>query len=475
MADQLVNYLRGRQEFNSIQKALQDQILEWSLQRNRADTFVVIHELENVSGEDFKKKLGMLITQFIPVAVHAEPRYTNVNEPTPAKAEARHERRNGREKGGRFNLLSPITEAISNSPRWTKILFIGVLAMVVLGLIAILITPLLFGSEENAPADTFPGAENLTSPDTLSGDLTGQDPFASGESFALGSEEFSAERPSSAEAGSIIAGREELRPRTPLLEEAVDVGSAPWRGDAQWLQYGLLFALLGTMLIDTVQKVRTSMDIASVVLAILAPIIVLFTVLIIVTGEFQLSQAIFDYTTPIFFLIVFLGIAWLVGKFDLSFPAIGLAMLALIYVTLSDKSFGALDEIVRFGENSVLYNLEGTRALISNRDWETAKFSVTIYGLLTAAGFMLFLNLLKVVLGDYHSPTSYIGIGLGIFGGAIIFSINRYLALPWALVLLLLGVVVSAAIDMDDYDEGLALAAVLGTILTLAFATPLPV
>ena len=88
---------------------------------------------------------------------------------------------------------------------------------------------------------------------------------------------------------------------------------------------------------------------------------------------------------------------------------------------------------------------------------------------------MLFLNLLKVVLGDYHSPTSYIGIGLGIFGGAIIFSINRYLALPWALVLLLLGVVVSAAIDMDDYDEGLALAAVLGTILTLAFATPLPV
>ena len=181
-------------------------------------------------------------------------------------------------------------------------------------------------------------------------------------------------------------------PQIPSPKEGVDPGSAPWKAPAQWSMIGMGILLVLALFADTYQKVqgrgheRRKAPKWFIWIALVATIL---GIIYVIWSDATIIKALTPtghYSVAVLIACALWAIAFSATK-DPSYPAFGVATVAVLYLLYADKSTGALAALIGFPD-SVMYNFDGVIRLISNNQMELAKFSITIY-IMLAFAFLL--------------------------------------------------------------------------------------
>jgi hypothetical protein len=264
--------------------------------------------------------------------------------------------------------------------------------------------------------------------------------------------------------------------------DAIDAGSTNWKGNSQWLQYAFLGGCLLLLVVDTAQKTRLIKDDTrrgggqQIRLRTIwfAPVLVVLGALFLVGSQWQIIQpALFGagHKLAITYAVICWTMAYIIAEGDSSYPAMGMTITALWHLLTAEKT-GAFLLAFKIPAGSVMFNIKDTFDLMTLNHFEMAKFSLLIYCLLVIPLFLLGYDLVKG--SDHHDPHTLVAISIAVIGGIAIFSAGRWIQPVWSIVILLVTGLAGQAIDIENFDEGLMGAIVVGSFVTLAFAAPLP-
>jgi len=268
-------------------------------------------------------------------------------------------------------------------------------------------------------------------------------------------------------------------PVAPQVHEAVDAGSAPWKGNSQWLQIATIILIPLLQIIDLGQKIREIKEdiqrgntkTVRLVTIWIAPILVLLgTLMLVIPNTFEIIMFGADKRLAIVWAIFFWVMAYFLSEGDPSIPAAGPALVALWHLVTIRKT-GALLTVFKVSPDSSVYNIGRTFDLMTLNQFDTAMLSLIIYLLLIFGAVLIFIDLTQSVEKDNWK--TFVGIAVAIIGGGALFAAGTYWEPSTSFIVLLVAGFLGQAVDVDKFDEALLGGVIFGSFLTVAFATPL--
>jgi len=269
----------------------------------------------------------------------------------------------------------------------------------------------------------------------------------------------------------------EVRPDTPQRHDAVDAGSALWKGKSQWMQIALLVSCLLILIIDTGQKRRQikddtrrgSSEKTRLKFIWWAPSLVVLGALFLVKTDWSVIDFMLldsGWRLAIVYAIICFGLAYLLMDGDSSYPATGLTLTALGYLLEPTKT-GALITAFKIPADAAMFSVADTLTLITLNHLDQALFGLLILSLFAVAAVFVSIDLARDT--NQNDPMTFAGITIAIVSGVIIFAAGRWIEPVWSFLLFLLAAFIGQAITVEKFDEALLLGIILGSVLTLAF------
>lgn len=117
-----------------------------------------------------------------------------------------------------------------------------------------------------------------------------------------------------------------------------------------------------------------------------------------------------------------------------------------------------------------VFKLKDMFAAMSLNQWTLAARSAGIYLLLLTGTILIIFNMFQGENAGGINPWGLVTAGVITFS---LFFLNRFTNSAWGIIAILIAFVINIALDPDGADEGAALGIIVGTLLLVAFGTPL--
>jgi hypothetical protein len=296
-----------------------------------------------------------------------------------------------------------------------------------------------------------------------------QSPAAAPEAAAEAADaEAAAEAAAAEDAKEILAP-----PKMPESRQSIAFGSSPYKGVEQWVQLASLIGLVSTILIDAGMrgKIATERSNRSGTLSgltfFVGPLASIMGVVSFILADTLLKEVSpetrYNIAGIVGSILILLG--WFTTGGDRSHLGSILALLGMVMLIFPSSA-------MPFGIESTpeVYKLKDVFSAMSLNQWTIAARSIGFYLLLISGAILIVINMLRGENTGAINPWGFVTASVITFS---LFLLNRFTHSAWGIVAILVVFVVNIALDPDGADEGAALGIIAGTLLLVAFGTPL--